>query len=379
MTEKFNLYSVYEQNLNFLFGAGASYGFLPTLALSLKDADEIPYTFETLAKELDKDSTRNLYSLLFMYYFKKCISPGLPRLPALPYLPHHASVLDEYERFLKTLLSVLEKQGRNEKKCNIYTTNYDNCFEVAADRLLTDQAKNCVINDGSSGFQHRNFHTKNFNNRIVQKGIFDKHEEWVPQINILHAHGSVYWQKVDKCIEVNYGETSYDIVFTTEQKQLLSEFEIIVSNGEKNLSDLLEFGKDEWEIWDWNYLQDAEFWEKYNKIPIVNPTKWKFHETVFEEAYYQILRHLSFELERPNSVLITFGFSFADEHIMHLVQRSLSNPSLTVYISCFNESENYEMKNKFKSYPNVKYITIDDELTFSRFNKRVFTLNKDGN
>lgn len=379
MIEKFNLYDVYEQNLNFLFGAGASYGFLPTLALNIKDSNETPYTFETLAKELDKNSTRNLYSLLFMYYFKKCINPGLPRRPTFPYLPHHANVLKEYESFLTTLLSVLEKQGRNEKKCNLYTTNYDNCLEVAADRLLVTQAKNCVINDGSSGFQRRNFHTKNFNNRTVQKGIFDKHEEWIPQINILHAHGSVYWQKVDKCIEVNYGETSYDIVFTAEQENLLSEFEELVSSEDKHLDDLLAFGEDELGVWGWGDLHDTEFWEKYNKIPIVNPTKWKFHETVFEEAYYQILRHLSFELEKPNTVLITFGFSFSDEHIMHLVQRSLSNPSLSVYICCYNEDEKHEMKIKFKSYRNVKYITIDDELTFYRFNKRVFTLKKDGN
>src|SRR5690606_18131416 len=109
---------------------------------------------------------------------------------------------------------------------------------------------------------------------------------------------------------------------------------------------LINFGEDEFE--DWEDLGADEFWSKYNEIPIVNPTKWKFHETVFEEAYYQILRHLSFELERPNSVLITFGFSFSDEHILNLVQRSLSNPSLTVYISCYNDFEKFEMKSKFK-------------------------------
>lgn len=37
MSEKFSLYDIYEQNLNFLFGAGASYGFLPTLALRIKN------------------------------------------------------------------------------------------------------------------------------------------------------------------------------------------------------------------------------------------------------------------------------------------------------------------------------------------------------
>jgi hypothetical protein len=268
----------------------------------------------------------------------------------------------------------LEKQSSNGKKCNIYTTNYDDCFELAADDLLTEQAFNCVVNDGSAGFQKRKFHTKNFNNRVVQKGIFDKHDAYVPQINVLHPHGSVYWQKDDRGISVDYGHTPYDIVFNEEQKKLLKNFDELVSDETKSLDNLIPF--EAFQKWD-NFLGE-EFWDKYNQIPIVNPTKWKFHETVFEEAYYQILRHLSFELERPNAVLVTFGFSFADEHILHLVQRSLSNPSLTVYISCYNNDEKKEMKQKFKGYNNVKFIAIDDDLTFQRFNKRVFTLTKDG-
>lgn len=376
MPDKFNLYDVYEQNLNFLFGAGASYGFLPTLALNIKNDEGEPYTFETLAKELDKKSVDCLYSLLFMHYFKKCISTGLPRLPKVPYPPQRVEVLKEYEIFLKTLVTVLEKQNRNDKKCNIYTTNYDNCFEVSADVLMNKKSVNCIVNDGSSGFQQRKFHTKNFNNRVVQRGIFDKHAEYIPQINILHPHGSVYWQRVEENISVDYGHTSYEIAFDEEQEKLLSVFESLINDEDKNINELIEFGEDEFE--NWEALRADSFWEKYNQIPIVNPTKWKFHETVFEEAYYQILRHLSFELERPNSVLITFGFSFADEHILHLVQRSLSNPSLTVYISCYNDGEKREMQKKFKGFPNVKYISIDDDLNFARFNRRVFTLKKDG-
>ncbi len=376
MPDKFNLYDVYEQNLNFLFGAGASYGFLPTLSLNISNGEGGAHTFETLAKELDKESIRHLYTLLFMHYFKQCINTGLPRLPKVPYPPHRVEVLKEYRTFLKTLSIVLENQNRNDKKCNVYTTNYDSCFEISADILVSEKSISCVFNDGSSGFQRRNFHTKNFNNRVVQKGIFDKHAEYIPQVNILHPHGSVYWQKVGEEISVDYGNTPYNIVFDEEQNRLISEFEEIVNDENKTIQDLISFGENQFE--DWGVLRSDEFWNKYNQIPIVNPTKWKFHETVFEEAYYQILRHLSFELERPNSVLITFGFSFADEHILHLVQRSLSNPSLTVYISCYNDREKHEMKKKFKGYANVKYITIDDDLTFARFNKRVFTLKKDG-
>jgi hypothetical protein len=372
MPDKFNLYDVYEQNLNFLFGAGASFGFLPTLALNIKDANGDWYTFETLAKELEEK--KNLHTLLFMHYYKKCIHTGLPRLPKVPMPPHRIEVLDEYKTFLRTLLVALEKQSYNGKKCNIYTTNYDSCFELAADDLLSEQAVNCIVNDGSSGFQKRKFHTKNFNNRVIQKGIFDKHDEYIPQINLLHPHGSVYWQKEEHGIEVNYGQTPYSITFDVEQERLLEDLEAILNDDSKSLDDLIAFNAGE----NWDDFMGADFWDKYEQIPIVNPTKWKFHETVFEEAYYQILRHLSFELERPNAVLVTFGFSFADEHILHLVQRSLSNPSLTIYISCYNEAEKQEMKKRFQGYKNVKYISIDDELTFTRFNKLVFTLKKDG-
>lgn len=375
MDDQFDIYKVYEQNLNFLFGAGASFGFLPTLALKIKDPNGVSYTFETLAKELDKSNKENLYTLLFMHYYNECIYTGLPRLPVVPLPPHRVAVIEEYKRFQETLLTILEKQNKNSKKANIYTTNYDSCFELSSDDLLSSQSINCAINDGSEGFQKRKFHTKNFNNRIIQKGIFDNHDEYLPQLNILHIHGSVYWKENKQNIEIDYGQTDYDIRFNEDQKKLLDEFKLIVNDNTKSLSDLTDF--DDFESLNDNLYAD-EFWNEYNSIPIVNPTKWKFHETVFEEAYYQILRHLSFELERPNSVLITFGFSFSDEHILHLVQRSLSNPTLTVYISCFNKNEKLEMMEKFKSNKNVKFISIDDEeLTFKRFNDRVFTLKKD--
>jgi hypothetical protein len=375
MTDRFSLYDVYEQNLNFLFGAGASYGFLPTLALKIKNGQGQPYTFETLAKELEHSEKKALHSLLFKLYYHECIYPGLPGYINQELLPQKEAVIDNYAKFLQTLIAVLQKQNRSDKKCNIYTTNYDNCFELAADKIISEQSVNCVVNDGSAGFQKRKFHTKNFNNRVIQKGIFDKHAETVPQVNILHPHGSVYWERLDQTIEVNYGNSSYQIEFDSNERENIQRLKEFVSDPRANFRDIIEFSEDDLE--QQRPQENDDFWHKYTQIPIVNPTKWKFHETVFEEAYYQILRHLSFELERPNSVLITFGFSFADEHILHLVQRSLSNPSLTVYISCYNENEMHEMKRKFKGYRNVKYIYIDDDLTFERFNKQVFTLKKD--
>ncbi len=373
MVDQFDIYSIYEQNLNFLIGAGASYGFLPTLALKIKDDRDNAFSFETLAKFLEDNKHENLYSLLFMYYYRRCIWTGLPRIPRIPFPPDRVQVLDQYKSFLKTLLAVIDRQESSSKKCNIYTTNYDSCFELAADDLLAERVMEFCVNDGSSGFQRRSFHTKNFNNRIYQKGIFDRHNTLLPQLNILHPHGSVYWRKVSEGIEVNYGHSDYDISFNGELLTLINGFGSLLEESKNNSENIKLFNENLP-----GHFSATEFWSAYKKIPIVNPTKWKFHETVFEEAYYQILRHLSFELERPNSVLITFGFSFADEHILHLVQRSLSNPSLTLYISCFNQAEEQAMREKFKGSKNVKYIGIDGELNFERFNEQVFTLEKSG-
>lgn len=371
MTDTFNLYDVYEHNLNFLLGAGASFGFLPTLELKIKDGIGKMFTIESLAHRLDEDGEKELRTLLFMFYYRECILPGLPVCSDALFPPHRQSVLNEYERFLSTLVNVLERQ-RDNKKVNVYTTNYDNCLEISSDSLLSSSPGRFVVNDGSDGFQSKRFHTKNYNNRVVQKGIFDKHEESVPQINILHPHGSVYWVKDNGRIGVRYHEAKYEISFTDEQNILIDNFKKIVgceNNLYGHVLALKGYG-------DWSALDSERFWHAYNKIPIVNPTKWKFHETVFEEAYYQILRHLSFELERPNSILMTFGFSFADEHILNLVQRSLSNPTLTVYVCCFNEEEKVEMRSKFLGCNNVKFISTRHNLTFSEFNHVVCTLKK---
>lgn len=376
MSDQFNLKDIYEQNLNFFIGAGASYGFLPTLALEIKDDHGEKHTFETLAKIFEDHPT--IKCLLFMLYYRECIKPGLPYvfpkgLFPPPRIPAKEAVISEYKRFINTLIHVLDRQKNSAKKANLFTTNYDNCIETACEELLTLRVSPFYVNDGSSGFQKRIFHTKNFNNRVVNKGAFGRYDQIIPQINVLHAHGSVHWEKGtrDGEIELNYGTSNYIIQFDKAEEKIIDRFKVILYDANKTNNDIEEFYSSE----DFKLLKIDAFWKKYNEMPIVNPTKWKFHETVFEEAYYQILRHLSYELERENTVLVTFGFSFADEHILTLVQRSLSNPSLTVFISCFNESELRWMKDKFNGYQNVKFIySENDLLDFRTFNNSIFTL-----
>ena len=89
-----------------------------------------------------------------------------------------------------------------------------------------------------------------------------------------------------------------------------------------------------------------------------------------EEHYYQMLRIFSQELERKQSVLIVFGFSFADEHIQSILKRSLSNPNLLVYIFCFNESDLDKFSKMFVNYKNIQLIYRKDKASgdFTFFN-----------
>lgn len=373
--EAIDIRSIYEQNLNFLIGSGASFGFLPTLSLSIKKEDGDSFTFETLAKKLEDDGHHRVYKLLFVDYYLSCLKDALPGngLTGNP-SERQQEVLGEYKKFVKTIFDVIDKSGRNSGLCNIYTTNYDTCFELAFDDLIRSDKLNFHANDGALGFNSRNFHSKNFDTRVVRKSIFSGNDFQIPQINILHVHGSVSWQKEsDTSISVGYISSSYDLNISSVVGEFRDQLKKLLDSGCSEYSEVALMN---------DSLQNVEreldgFMADYRKMPIVNPTKWKFHETVFEEAYYQLLRHLSLELERPNSVLITYGFSFADEHIRNLIIRALSNPSLTLYVCCFNDAEKNRLEKIFHGNGNVILVRHKTEdMIFRRFNESVFSLGR---
>ena len=216
------------------------------------------------------------------------------------------------------------------------------------------------------GFSSRYLNAKNFNSYVYQAGVFERHQTDISQINLIHVHGSIYWYKNNENIVVDYSKERNEHRFVDVEllKKVDSLSEVLLDES-KTIDQLPKI--------ELNDTDKQQFWESYKKLPIVNPTKWKFHETVFEEHYYQMLRLLSYELEKPNSVFITFGFSFADEHILNLVKRSLSNPTLQLFICCFNESELVTMRQHFKRYKNVQCLSADGDLDFGAFNRDIFT------
>ena len=365
MFEPIEALDTYNKNINILIGSGASADLFHTLGLAIKDPTNQRETIETLATKFETSYDKR--TALFMHYYNTCIYPVQIFDPNKVKTEKGRVNLANYETFLKTLLGLLDKRKDLNRKINVFTTNYDGCLAHAADNILMNGSHEFVVNDGTSGFHKKHLHAKNFNTFQCQTGIFERTNYGIPQLNIIHLHGSVYWSNMKDKIEVNYKNDFKNILHgkTIEKIQKFSDY-LRTKGGTTAKIPTVAF----------TTLQKDNFWSKYNILPIVNPTKWKFHETVFEEHYYQMLRLLSYELEKPNSILITFGFSFADEHILKLVQRSLSNPQLQTYICCFSQSGAAALADEFKMWKNVKIIAPPDgdTLNFTNFNKYIFSL-----
>ncbi|HCH0556644.1 TPA: hypothetical protein NKO30_006777 [Pseudomonas aeruginosa] len=365
MISKINIPDIYDKNVNFLIGSGASAGLFPTLSLQVRNEFGENMTIESLATELGESDNR--YIPLFMYYYMKCIRPAQLYNPADVKSESGTRVLDNYKTLLRTILSALQRRKPLDKRCNIFTTNYDSCFTYAADALIEESAIDFVLNDGTRGFRKKILNARHFNSFLCQTGIFDRTQSSVPQINLIHLHGSIFWQKQGTAIAVDYANHALDDLVDQQTRDRLVQF----------CTSLWDDGLTYTEIPTPAITQTQldEFWAKYKQLPIVNPTKWKFHETVFDEHYYQMLRLLSYELEKPNAVLITFGFSFADEHILHLVERSLSNPSLQLFVCCYDNHQYKLMQKAFMAFKNVTCIQPDTtNINFDEFNRNIFSL-----
>lgn len=367
MNETISPSDVYDKDLNFLFGSGASFGLFPTLALGIQNELGKSWSLEDLATHFESNSDPRLIPL-FMHYYNACIHPAqIFTLDSVAGDCTREQVVASYRSFLGTILRILQRRKALDRRCNIFTTNYDGCFPLVADEILREGSIDFLLNDGARGFSRRYLQARNFNTYLCQTGIFERHQASIPQINLVHVHGSVYWHKEKSSIVVDYMPSPTTSLLSASALLKLAPFSACLGNTTAKLANLEDPGFTKAEL--------DEFWSSYEKLPIVNPTKWKFHETVFEEHYYQMLRMLSYELEKPNAVLITFGFSFADEHILNLVKRSLSNPHLQVFVCCYSKGTRDALENEFRGHRNVRCIALDDgQMDFSAFNERIFML-----
>lgn len=374
--EEININDIWQNNVSLLIGSGASYGLFPTLETKM-DGESI----ETLGKYFEDENKDKLKSLLFMHYYVSCIEPVIgfdvdDEKACIEILQSKQSqkkldVIENYKVLLNTL-RVIASKNKSQLKSNIFTTNYDSCFTCAYEELLLEQSNlEFNLNDGTKGFRRKFLEVRNFDTYEVKSSIFGKNKSVTPQTNLVHLHGSAYWRLNNQRIAVDYQDkkSKFDNKFFNDVKAELDAIATILSNEKSTRVDFdtIKFSAQFDGV-------AKEFWKTYNKLPIVNPTKWKFHETVFDEHYYQMLRLMSYELEKQDSTLVVFGFSFADEHITNLVKRSLGNKSLTMYICCFDAATVQTMEGLFEGFNNVKIVTKPKFLDFDLFNTEVFKL-----
>ncbi|AYW51155.1 hypothetical protein C7H83_12120 [Tetragenococcus halophilus] len=79
-------------------------------------------------------------------------------------------------------------------------------------------------------------------------------------------------------------------------------------------------------------------------------------------------------LEKKDSVLVIFGFSFADEHLRTELRRAFTNPGLLIYIVCYRDSDKDKILNTLdytdRTLPiNITFITPSAIKSFTNYNK----------
>lgn len=343
---------LYGKNINFLIGSGASYGAIPTLSVDWEDNRKNVSVEDILEDILEKDDVISK-DIVYTYYYTKILNPSF-----LEKIDENNKVLESYKKFLEEIIKFLQRENyQKEKRINIFTTNYDLFFEKAADTLTGKYE--FFFNDGSSGNITKKLSMKNFHKKIYHTGVFDNFNREIPIINLFKIHGSVSWKYLKDNNKVKEIEVSYQNVYKEDIKEVKKISKEIV----KELK-----GKTEGIIGNREKLR--------KEFVLVFPEKDKFEETLYKEYYYQYLRQLSYELEKNNSVLIVFGFSFADEHIAELVKRSLSNPALKIYIFCYNEDSKNMILEKLSigKDKKVEFILPEDKgsLDFEVFIKKLF-------
>lgn len=392
------------KNLNFLIGAGASVGLVNTLNLS-----KLGESFEDLYS--DKELNPQQKAALDLIWFSSWIKYTLITKEKMDKISTNNSegkkVFQNYKRFINNLSDFLDREGYDKpKRANIFTTNYDSLFELAFDEVAQKQ-RMIYFNDGSRGFLNRYISTENFNLNVSHSAMSDNFQRSIPTINLLKIHGSITWdleeddkknsknidkennKKDIKKIKATINNEVFEKVKTVSNKIMgsinLNNFPTIdaLFFRDGNLADdkkksVLQGLKDELDAFNECPIDDPfidpnkepslmlqEFEKEYKNLQVVNPTKDKFRETVFQQNYYQLLRMLSFELEKRDSILIVFGFSFDDEHILEIVRRSLVNPYLKVYVICYNENSKKDLEEKLGNVgPNkIDFLPYDYDYT----------------
>ena len=194
------------------------------------------------------------------------------------------AVLKRYSEFIEVILQLLYHANSRQvtKNINIFTTNYDLFIEKSLDELM--KYESFVFNDGSNGYFNRILDSANYNKSVAYRGLNDNYLNELPTLSLIKPHGSMNWER--------------------DQEGNILIRQSVVENP-----------------------------------VVVKPTGIEGQETFLNNHFHDMLRVFQLELDKPQSILIVIGFSFQDKHIAKMLNRSLKNPELNVFIFCYFESD----------------------------------------
>jgi SIR2-like domain len=213
-----------------------------------------------------------------------------------------------HEKFIKTLL----QRPLNLRRANIFTANYDLAFEYAFDKLGVHYI------DGFAGFHKRFFKPETFEYDIFYPGstTSGKVQRIEKVVRYFKLHGSLSW--------VNSESRDANNLYGIEEKPL----------------ELIESLKKKGEI-------------------IIYPSAVKKSYTL-DLPYSELFRQFAATITQSQSVLITIGYSFADDHFNDIIYQALSNPTFTLIIVDFAGTRNEYIKN-MKELNDPRIIILEGE------------------
>lgn len=313
-------------NIVFLAGAGASvvggnsnYGktvkMIADDVFSKLDKSDGLYTLKELASQcrykdgniLDKESEETeTYKLADSFNLEDFLSTLFHYRPYVP-----DTDKDKFNNSIKKILQLIKENtnysydskelkhgkllnflsslsGKEGNKFSVITTNYDVLIEEAA------AENNFVIFDGFNFTPIPKFDSSMFEWNLIREvqNINTREVEYKDKtFNLLKIHGSLTWEKQDD-------------------------------------GTILRKNKDS--------IIDTD------KMVMVFPSSDKYAQS-YQEPYFELFTKFQDLIKRPNTLLISSGFSFADVHISKMVIQALkNNTSLKLLVTDFNIDPNRE-------------------------------------
>ena len=215
----------------------------------------------------------------------------------------------------ETILNFLTNRVESPSKLTVVTTNYDTLFEDAAAQ------DNYTVFDGFKFLAKPQFDSDMFNWNLVKEvsDIKTRELEYNKRVfNLIKLHGSLTWKR-------------------SEEGEIIR----VLNNEDVKAEDTV----------------------------MIFPSSDKYALS-YQEPYFDLFSKFQELLKRKNTLLITTGFSFSDNHIFRMISQAVkNNKELALLVTDFNidqeDNKNWqELLSLVENYHQVVFLkaTLNDDL-----------------